>query len=557
LLFSLFNIQALAQSADLIVSGANIITLAEATPKPEAIAVKGGKVVALGSLAEIEKQYKGEATKRLELDADMTVIPGFIEGHGHLLSIGMAEMRLKLMPVKNFDEIVEMVAEAAKTAKPGDWILGRGWHQEKWHPDPEQMVEGYATHHKLSAVSPNNPVLLIHASGHAVMANAKAMEAGKVTDDTPAPIGGKIVRDAEGQAIGVFEENAEALIFDAYKTWDASLSAEERVASQRKALHLAVQESLSKGVTSFQDAGSSFADVDLFKQAADKGELDMRLWIMLGESNAALKEKAKSYKLTGYGNGMLTVGGIKRYVDGALGSRGAWLLKPYSDLPEHMGQQVTPISELEEAANIAKETGLQLCTHAIGDRGNREVLNIYERVLQGAEKRWRIEHAQHLHPEDIPRFGKLNVIASMQGVHCTSDAPFVKPRLGAERAKSGAYVWRALLESGAVVTNGTDAPVEDVAPLASYYSMVTRQRENGEAFYPEQALSPMEALEAYTQSNAYAAYEEDVKGDLSVGKYADFVVLDNDITNGNHEAIRTTKVVMTVVGGEIKYRANK
>ncbi|MDJ0836215.1 MAG: amidohydrolase [Acidobacteriota bacterium] len=540
------------ETADLIISGAKLVTLDESMPNPEAMAVKDGKIMALGSLAEIEA-LKGPKTNLLRLDGQ-TVLPGFIEGHAHLLSMGEAQMKLKLGQAKTWDEIVNMVAEAVKQAQPGEWILGRGWHQEKFDPMPEVTVEGYPVHDKLSAVSPDNPVLLTHASGHALFANAKAMELGGVDDKTANPAGGKIVRDDKGRAIGVFEENAERLIRRAHGAYESKKTPEQHMAAKRKALDLAVQECLAKGITSFQDAGSSFSDIDLFKQAADEGKLNMRLWVMLGESNENLKAKAAEYKLTGYGNGHLTVGGIKRYIDGALGSRGAWLLEPYSDLANHVGQKVMPLETLAETANIALETGLQLCTHAIGDRGNREVLDVYEKVLAGQKKRWRIEHAQHLHPEDIPRFAKMDVIASMQGVHCTSDAPFVVKRLGEERARSGAYVWRGLLDSGAVVTNGTDAPVEDVDPLPSYYAMLTRKQDNGEAFFPEQSLKPLEALKCYTANNAYAAYEEDVKGTLSVGKYADFVVLSQDITDGDAEKIKSTKVLMTVVGGKTVYK---
>lgn len=537
--------------ADLVVMGANLVTLDQPA---EAMAVRDGKIIALGTRDEI-KAMIGKETNQLMLDG-MTVIPGFIEGHGHLLAIGDAKMNLELMPVKTWAGITAMVAEAVKTAEPGEWILGRGWHQEKFDPQPQQTVEGYPLHDAISAVSPDNPVLLGHASGHAVFANAKAMELAGVTAATKDPAGGKIVRDESGNPIGVFEENAESLVRQAYNEWAAKQTEEEKLARRNKALQMAIKECLAKGITSFQDAGSTYADVDLYKAAVDAGNFDMRLWVMLGESNESLQARGKDYVFRDYGDGMLTVGGIKRYADGALGARGAWLLDEYTDLKSHFGQNVMPMETIEETARIAKDLGLQLCTHAIGDRGNREVLDIYERVLSGEDKRWRIEHAQHLNPEDIPRFAELGVIASMQGVHCTSDAPFVEKRLGPERAESGAYVWRSLKKTGAVVSNGTDAPVEDVDPLPSFYAHVTRRYAPDKVFYPAQTLSAMEALKSYTLDTAYAAYEENQKGSLTVGKFADFVVLSQDITKINPEKIKETQILMTIVGGDVKYRAN-
>jgi len=537
-------------TADMVVLEAELVTLAEPA---EAMAIREGRIVATGTSAEIEAMI-GPETEVLRLTG-RTVVPGFIEGHGHLLGIGHAKMNLELMGVPTWDDIIAMVEEAAAEAEPGSWILGRGWHQEKFTPMPEVTIEGYPVHDALSAVTPDHPVLLTHASGHALFANARAMAMAGIDDETPDPAGGKIVRDPRGRAIGVFEENAESLIRRVHAEAEAELTEAQREAREDRALELAVAECLAKGITSFQDAGSSFADVARYKRFADEDRLGIRLWVMLNESNEALREDGGAARVTGYADNRLTVGGIKRYADGALGARGAWLLEEYSDLPGHFGQKVSDLAYIEETARIALEQGYQLCTHAIGDRGNREVLDIYERVLDGAKKRWRIEHAQHLHPEDIPRFAELDVIASMQHVHCTSDAPFVVPRLGEERARTGAYVWRALRASGAIVTNGTDAPVEDVDPLPSFYATVTRQPAEGEPFYPQQTLEPVVALETYTIACAEAAFEEDLKGTLEVGKLADFVVLDRNITEVPAEQILDTRVLMTVVGGVARYRA--
>ena len=537
--------------ADLILTNGSFVTLNPDHPNAEALAVKDQKIMALGTTEEMAK-LTGPATRIMDLGGAVGV-PGFIEGHGHLKSLGYAMMNLRLMDAKNWDEIVAKVAEAAAEAEPGQWILGRGWHQEKWDPMPDQTVEGYPLHHKVSAVSPDNPVILGHASGHGLFANAKAMELAGIDGDTADPPGGKIVRDDEGRAIGVFEETAMGLIRSAKAESDKNLDRDQVLALDKKAIDLAMADCLAKGVTSFHDAGSPFSDIDLYKTMAEQGQLDLRLWIMVNSDNEALKANLPNYKIKGLGNDHLTLGGIKRMVDGALGSRGAWLLEPYADLPGSTGQIVQPVETIAETARIAKEHGLQLCVHAIGDRGNREVLDIFEKTLAGEDARWRIEHAQHLHPEDIPRFAKLNVIASMQGVHCTSDAPFVAKRLGDQRAADGAYVWRKLVSSGAMVTNGTDAPVEDVAPLASYYAMVTRQLANGETFYPDQKLTGIEALKCYTLNNAYASFQEDQKGSLSIGKYADITILSKDITTINPDEIPNTEVLFTLVGGEIKY----
>jgi predicted amidohydrolase YtcJ len=294
------------------------------------------------------------------------------------------------------------------------------------------------------------------------------------------------------------------------------------------------------------------------KKMVDEGRLNVRLWVMLRVGNQALAANMAKYKMVDYGDGFLTVRGIKRSIDGALGSRGAWLLEPYSDKPDDTGRNTTPVAEIRETAKLAMQHGYQLCVHAIGDRANRETLNIFEEAFRAnADKkdlRWRIEHAQHLHPDDIPRFGKLGVIASMQGVHCTSDAPYVHARLGAKRAAEGAYVWQKLMKSGAVVTNGTDAPVEDVDPIASYYATVSRKTRDGSVFYGDQRMSRLEALKSYTINGAYAAFEEQSRGSIKPGKYADMVVLSKDILSIPEDQIPSAAVAYTIVGGKIRYK---
>jgi len=543
-----------AIEADLVIKGAKFFTVNPSQPEAEAVAILDGRILKVGTLADVEA-HQGPQTKILALPG-MLALPGLIEGHGHFLSLGQAKMNLALGDTRSWDEVVAKVATAVQEVPPGTWILGRGWHQEKWDHIPEKTVAGFPTHEALSAISPDHPVLLGHASGHAVFANAKAMELAGIDATTPDPPGGEILRDETGAAIGLFNETAESLVNAAYAAWHNSRSAEEKAADQQRAIALAAQECLSKGITSFQDAGSSFADIELFRQAAKDQTLGLRLWVMLGEDNAALREKGAAYAAADAQSEWVVVGGIKRYIDGALGSRGAWLLEPYTDAPETMGQNVMSMEELRESAQIAKDLRLQLCTHAIGDRGNREVLDLFADFVKDQDLRWRIEHAQHLNPLDIPRFAELGVIASMQGIHCTSDAPFVEKRLGEERAAQGAYVWRKLLESGAVVSNGTDVPVEDVDPLANLYSLVTRMPKSGDAFYPDQALTIQEAIKAYTLSNAYATFQEKDKGSIEEGKLADFTILSQDITSMPPEAILNTQVHFTIVNGEVRYQKN-
>ena len=545
------------RTADLVLMHGKVVTVDENLPEAQAIAVQGDRILAVGSDQEIQR-YIRRQTKVIDLNGALA-IPGFIDGHAHFMGLGRAKMQLDLTRAKNWDEIVAMVAEAAKKARPGEWITGRGWHQEKWDRPPKPNVGGLPYHDKLSAVSPDNPVMLTHASGHSCIANAKAMELAGVTDTTANPPGGEIVRDARGRAIGVFRETAQGLISAAMQRSRARRTPEQIEAERRKMVRLAVRECLSKGITSFHDAGESFEMIDFLKKMADEGELSIRLYVMVRAGNDALREHLKEYKIVGYGNNHLTVRAVKEYMDGALGSHGAWLLEPYADLPTSTGLNVTPIKELEEAAEIAIENGFQVGIHAIGDRSNREVLNLYERTFKRhPEKknlRWRIEHAQHLNSADIPRFAQLGVIAAMQGIHCTSDGPWVIKRLGYQRAKEGAYVWQSLWKTGAVVGNGTDAPVEDVDPIPCYYATVTRRLPDGTQFFPEQCLTREQALRSYTLNNAYAAFEEDLKGSLTPGKLADITVLSRDILTVPEEEILSAKVLYTIVGGKVLYRA--
>ena len=541
------------EKADLVFINGKVVTM-DGDVISEAIAVKGDTILAIGYTDDIE-DYIGDSTKTIDLEGKF-LMPGFYESHAHFLGLGHTLMILDLTTAKNWDEVVAMVAKAADNSTPGEWIVGRGWHQEKFDPKPEINVEGYPVHEGLSKASKLNPVMLSHASGHAVFANKRAMDLAGINKSTADPAGGKIVRDSLGNAIGVFEENAELLISKIYDDYKDKWTDAQKRDYDRKGYLLASEECMKRGITSFYDAGSTFDEIDLLKVLVDSSLIDVRLDIMLHEPNDILKKKIADYKIKGYGKNHLTVNGIKKYADGALGSRGAWMLEPYDDLPGAYGQNVTWMEELKETAQIAKNNGFQLMIHAIGDRANREVLNLYESVLGKDSKnyRWRIEHAQHLNPADIGRFGELGVIAAMQSIHCTSDASFVVKRIGEKRAEEGAYIWRKLTDSGAIICNGTDSPIEKVNPIPCFYAAVTRSTSDGSLFYPAQKLTRQEALKTYTINGAYAAFEEDIKGSLKPGKLADFVVLSNDILKCSEDDILNTRVLYTVVGGEIKYK---
>jgi predicted amidohydrolase YtcJ len=537
------------EPADLVVMGGTIVTMDRFKPRAQALAVRGDLIVAVGSEEEVGELI-GPETTILEL-AGAVAVPGLIDAHGHFLSLGKTAMQLDLREAADWPAIVAMVAEAAAaTAKPGEWIVGRGWHQEKWAAPPDPAVAGLPLHAELSLVSPNNAVLLTHASGHMAIVNARAMELAGITAESADPEGGQILRDAAGLPTGVLLETAADAV-------SALAEREPRPDELRRMAELAAAECLANGITSFQDAGASFAELEVLRGLAEAGELPVRLWVMLSEGNDVLAERLPGFHVEDAGGGFLTVGGIKRYADGALGSHGAWLLEPYSDQPESSGLNIVSPEELAVAARLAAEHRLQLCTHAIGDRANRVTLDVYEEMLMrladGDRRRWRIEHAQHLHPDDVGRFGELGVVAAMQPVHCSSDGPWVPLRLGEQRAREGAYMWRALLDQGAVIASGTDTPVEDVDPIANFYAAVTRRMADGSSFYPTQRMSREEALRSMTLDAAYAAFEEERKGSLEVGKLADITVLSQDLLTVDEDEIPATRVLATVVGGVVRY----
>ncbi len=547
-------------TAELVLTNGKVVTMDESRPEAQALAMAGDTVLAVGTSDEI-RAYVGSETRVVDLEGALAV-PGFVESHGHFMGLGSAQTQLDLLDTSTWAEIVSKVDSAVDEARPGQWIRGRGWHQEKWDEAPARTVEGFPTRDELDRVAPENPVVLTHASGHAAIANGAALEAAGIGPDTESPAGGEILRDASGEATGVLVDEAEGLVFEALEESRAGRTAAEVEEDRRRQARLAAETALSEGVTSFQDMGASFETIDLLKRMAAEGEMPIRLYLHVSQREVTpeQEEELAAARTVGHANDHVTVRAIGEVtMDGALGSRSAWMLEPYSDLPSSTGLEVTSVERVREIAEIGLRNGYQISTHAIGDRANRETLDLYEALfeehdLDGDTLRWRVEHAQHLHPDDVPRFGELGVIASMQGIHACSDWPYVKARLGEERAEAGAYVWKSLMESGAVVTNGTDAPVERVDPIPAYHCTMARQMADSDStFYPEEALSRMEALRTYTMNGAFAAFEEDIKGTLAPGMLADVTVLDTDILTAPEDSIPGTEVRYTVVGGEVVY----
>jgi predicted amidohydrolase YtcJ len=541
--------------ADVVFLDGIVYTVDEANPKAEAVAVKDGMILAVGTSAEI-REYIGDATEVIELQGK-TMTPGLIESHAHLMGIGYNKLEIDLMYVKTYDELVAKVAEAAANAKPGDWITGRGWHQDKWIEMPEQTVQGFPTHHALSEATPNNPVYLSHASGHASFVNEKALELAGISNlkgERPKTVeGGEILVDDLGNPTGILSERASGLV--------SRLIPAETPERAAEALTLALKELNEKGITSFHDAGSGQSTIDLIQKFKDEGKLTVRQYVMLtGTQPALLEEWYQRGPMIDTADHMLTVRSIKLNCDGALGSRGAWLLEDYSDRPGHRGHETLPMSVVSEVSQKAIPAGFQVCSHAIGDRANQEILDRYEAAFakypDSKNLRFRIEHAQHIHPDDIPRFGQLGVIAAMQAIHLSSDRPWAIDRLGEKRIIDGAYMWQKLIQTGAVVTNGTDAPVEPVDPIPSFYASVTRKTLQGlpEGGYEgDQKMTREQALRSYTLDGAFAEFAEDFKGSIEVGKAADFTIFDKNFMEIPEEEILQTKVKMTVVGGKVVF----
>jgi len=543
------------EKADLVFKNGMVYTVNEEQPQVQAVAVKGDTIVFVGSDQDVEA-WIGDNTRVIDLQGKM-LTPGFIEGHGHIMGVGYNELNIDLLSTTSYEEIIQLVKDAAAKAKPGQWIVGRGWHQDKWTKKPDVMVKGFPVHQQLSEVSPNNPVLLDHASGHAALANAKAMElAGvnvlateKVLIEVPA--GGEIIRDAAGNPTGLFNETAVSLI-------ESKIPA-KTAESDAQALVLAMKACLRNGITSFHDAGATREGIALFEAFRKSMKLDVRLYVMITGYDYPLMQEWLARGPMIDSLHWLTIRSIKLNCDGALGSRGAWLLESYSDRDHHFGMPTYPMDSVYTISRKALQHGFQVCAHAIGDRANQEILNRYEKAITESAKkdhRFRIEHAQHLHPQDIPRFAKLGVVPAMQAIHMSSDRPWAIERLGQKRIEEGAYMWQTLLQTGAKIINGTDAPVEPINPIPCFYASVTRKTLKGEpegGYEPKEKMTREQALRSYTLDAAFGAFEENIKGSLEVGKLADFTVFTKDLMTIPEQEILDTQVAMTVVGGRIVF----
>ncbi len=549
--------QAVHPIADLLLVNADVVTVDPDVPDTEAVAIKGEHILAVGTSEDLSKHI-GDETEVIDLDGQM-VIPGFIEGHGHYTSFGGSLLILDFRYAKSFAEIVSMVADAAAETPAGEWIVGRGWHQDKWETKEEVLVEGLPIHDSLSEATPDHPVMLIHTSGHAVFVNERAMNLVEIDGSTTPPPGGEIVTDENGRATGMMREAAQDAFRVAYSGHQGRRPAGVAEAELRRMITLAGEESLRHGITSFQDLGTTFAEVDLIRTMADEGNLPVRLFMAFEEQAADMEGRLGDYRMVGYGNNFLTVRTIgEKVLDGALGTHGGWLLAPYADMPESYGLNVVSVEEIEKSAELAMKYDYQMAIQAIGDRAYRELLDIYEAEFEKhpdkTDLRWRIEHAQVIHPDDVARTVELRVIPAVQGIFACSDGPWVVDRLGEERTRERGYIFNTLAEAGLVPTNGTDPPVDEISPIGSFHCSVTRELPDGTLFQPQEAYSRELALYSYTMGNAIAAFEEDIKGSITPGKLADLAVLSQNLLTVSDDDLMDTEVTMTILGGKIRYR---
>ena len=529
--------------ADLVVTNARIYTSDVNRPVAEALAVRAGLIAFVGSNRGA-LALAGPKTERLDL-AGKTVITGMVDAHAHLQGLGQALRTVSLVGTRSYDEVIARVVERAKTAKPGEWIRGRGWDQNDW------ADTRFPTHAALSRAVPNNPVYLTRVDGHAALVNAKALELAQVTASTPDPSGGRFIRDSAGNPTGVLVDNAQGIV-------GRVIPAASRAELREQTL-AAIAEANRWGLTGIHDAGVDAPGIDVYEELAKEGRYNLRNYVMVRSSDSVLDAYMRRGPQKALYDNRIWIRAIKLVADGALGSRGAALVEPYSDDPGNTGLLTTPPERIRSVAVRALRAGFQVNVHAIGDRANRIVLDQFEAALREvptADHRFRIEHAQILSHQDIPRFAELDVIPSMQGSHQTSDMYWAPNRLGTARL-GGAYAWRSLLNTGVVIPNGSDFPVEAVNPLISFHSFFTRQDADNYppgGWMPEQRTTRQEALLSITLWPAYAAFMEKESGTLTAGKFADFVVLDRDIMTVAPEEILQTRVLLTVLGGRTVYK---
>jgi predicted amidohydrolase YtcJ len=547
-------------TADLVFINANVYTVDAARSQAQAIAVKGDRIVFVGTTAAAKK-YQGNNTRVIDLHG-ATVVPGLTDAHYHFIGVGQREMNLNLEGITNLEDFLAKVKTRVDQAKPGDWVTGRGWIETFWQPPV------FPTRSDLDKIAPNNPVYLVRADGHGAVANTAAMKIGNVTKDTKDPFGGQILRDKEtGEPTGMLLDNAQGLV-----TRHIPPAGEGNI---EQAIMLADQRSIGLGWTQVQDPGGSYRDVELYKKLYGEGKLKIRIYkAVYGPGPEADRLLKEGPIIEAFGN-RFNVRSIKVVSDGALGSRGAALLEPYSDVPEiknadgklerNVGflrvKEETLLPMLKEALR----QGIQVETHAIGDWANRFVLDEYEKALKAVpppqrkirNPRWRDEHTQIVNPVDIPRFKQLGIIPSMQPSHAIGDLHFAPSRLGLERLK-GAYAWQSFLQTGVIIPGGSDAPVERGEPMIEFYAAVARKDIrgfSGEGWHPEEKVTREQALKMFTIWPAYAAFEENLRGSIQVGKLADLTILSADIMKIPEMEILKTRCLMTVIGGEIVFEA--
>ncbi len=507
----------------------------------EALLLHDGRVAASGSTYHVESEARRLGLKPRKVDLDgKFAMPGVTDAHGHVLGLGLALERVRFEGTASAEQVAGRVAAATKLVPAGEWILGRGWDQNDWDE------KRFPTRELLDRVAPDHPVWLRRVDGHAGWANTRALQLAGVTAATPEPAGGRVHRLADGSPSGILVDNAMALVERAVP---APSRERKRAAIVRAAAHCR-----SLGLTAVHDAGIGAEEVEIYRALADSNLLPLRVFAMLSAETALRPGMLPRQKVSA-GDGRFRVFAVKAYADGALGSRGAALLAPYADDPGNRGLLVTSPDTLELIARACLAAGYPMCTHAIGDRGNRVVLEEYERAAGGADRlrgrRFRIEHAQVVAPEDIPRFARGGVIASMQPTHCTSDMPWAPQRVGAARLE-GAYAWRKMLKAGVRLALGSDFPVESADPRLGFFTAVTTREPgvvNGPEFRPGERLEPLEALRGFTADAAYAAFAEAEVGRLAVGMRADLTVWDRDLTTATPSEMLKAKVIMTVVDG--------
>lgn len=549
LLFNFTPAGSKADSADLIFVNGNVYTANEKQPQVEAIAVKGDRIVFAGSNAAVKK-YQGAQTRVIDLHG-ATVVPGMTDAHHHLEGVGFREMTLNLEGITSLPDFLAKVKTKVDAVKPGEWVTGRGWIETFWTP------QVFPTRWDLDKVAPNNPVILGRADGHGAVANSAALKIAGITKDTPAPFGGEISKDKNGEPNGMLLDAAQRLVNRHIPPTSP--------ADAERAVVLGVQRDISLGWTQVQNPGGSYQEVDIYRKLYSEGKIKLRIYKVLSAPGKEAQRLLSEGPIIGaYGN-RLTVRSLKFYADGSLGSRSAALLEPYSDAPDTSGFLTVKEEDLLPVLEEALRKGIQCETHAIGDRGNRFILDEYEKALQAvpvaqrkiSDPRWRVEHSQIVNPHDIPRFKKLGIIPSMQASHAIGDLHFAPARLGLKRLE-GAYAWNSFVKSGVIVAGGSDAPVERGEPMIEFYAAVARKDIkgfSGPGWHPEEALPRAQALKMLTLWPAYAAFEENLRGTIEVGKLADLTVLSADIMKIPEMDILKTHCLMTVIGGEIVYQS--